>query len=223
MYNNLISQAGSMLLSGIPNDLPQAFSGVACIIFGPLIQGLYSFLAKRRIQFSPIARLVAAFVFCGLAMAYAAIVQHLIYTSPPCYSHPLACSASGNEKHPNHISIWAQIPVYFLLAIGEIFGFVTAFEYAYSKAPQDMKAVVMAFSQLTAGIASILGMAISPAAKDPNMVVMYAILAGCMEITAVLFWWKFRKLDEAENKGDQVVDVQVEGGSGGVRDEETAR
>lgn len=203
MYNNLVSQAGSMQLSGIPNDLPQAFSGVACIIFGPLIQGLYSLLAKHRIKFGPVARLTAAFIFCGLSMAYAAIVQHLIYTAPPCYSHPFKCPASIYGKDPNIISIWVQVPVYFLLAIGEIFGFVTAFEYAYNKAPKEMKAVVMAFSQLTAGLASVLGMAVSPAAKDPNMVVMYGVLAGCMGATAGLFWWKFGKLDGRERELNQ--------------------
>jgi POT family proton-dependent oligopeptide transporter len=203
MYNNLISQAGSMRLSGIPNDLPQAFSGVACIIFGPLIQILYSFLAKRRIPFGPIARLVTAFVFCALSMSYAAIVQHLIYSSRPCYERPLACATtSGNARRiPNDISIWVQVPVYFLLAIGEILGFVTAFEYAYSKAPKDMKAVVMAFSQLTAGLASVLGMAVSPAAKDPNMVVMYACLAGLMAGSAAVFWWWFKGLDEERSDG----------------------
>lgn len=201
MYNNLVSQAGSMQLSGIPNDLPQAFSGVACIIFGPLIQALYSFLAKHRIRFGPIARLVAAFLFCGLSMAYAAIVQHLIYTSPPCYSHPRNCSTSTKDG-PNEISIWVQTPIYFLLAIGEIFGFVTAFEYAYSKAPQEMKAVVMAFSQLTAGLASVLGMAISPAAKDPNMVIVYGVLAASMGVTAGLFWWRYRTLDVVARDSD---------------------
>jgi POT family proton-dependent oligopeptide transporter len=71
------------------------------------------------------------------------------------------------------VSIWVQVSVYFLLAIGEIFGFVTAFEYAYTKAPKEMKAVVMGFSQFMARFASILGMAISPAAKDLNMVIVY--------------------------------------------------
>jgi POT family proton-dependent oligopeptide transporter len=227
MYNNLISQAGSMRLSGVPNDLPQAFSGVACIIFGPLIQWLYSFLAKHRIRFGPIARLVAAFVFCGLSMGYAAIVQRLIYNAGPCYSHPLTCPGSSfqnSRRQPNNISIWVQIPVYFLLAVGEIFGFVTAFEYAYSKAPKGMKAVVMAFSQLTAGLASVLGMAISPVANDPNMVVMYGCLAGAMGITAVLFWWKFKDLDEqdrelnqtngAENEAEADVRVVMDSESG---------
>ncbi|KAF2000909.1 MFS general substrate transporter [Amniculicola lignicola CBS 123094] len=215
MYNNLVSQAGTMTLGSLPNDLPQAFSGVACIIFGPLIQGMYSVLARYKIRFGPIARLTFAFIFCGLSMAYAAGIQKLIYSSGPCYSHPFKCAASSTGgKQPNMVSVWLQIPVYFLLAIGEIFGFVTAFEYAYAKAPQEMKSVVMAFSQLTAGFASGVGMAISPAAKDPNMVIMYACLAGAMGITAVAFWWFFRDLDGIDRQLDQELGGNEDGGGG---------
>ncbi|KAF2271449.1 MFS general substrate transporter [Westerdykella ornata] len=208
MYNNLVSQAGSMRLSGIPNDLPQAFSGVACIIFGPLIQWLYSVLARNLIELGPIARLVSAFVFCGLSMVYAAVLQRSIYASSPCFSRPLVCSAGAGK--PNNISVFLQIPTYFLLAIGEILGFVTAFEYAYRKAPTGMKAIVMAFSQLTAGLASALGMAVSPAAKDPNMVVLYAVLAGVMGANAALFWWIFRRLDRVDGREMQQNDIEEE-------------
>ena len=118
------------------------------------------------------------------------------------------------------MSIGVHIPVYFLLAVGEVFGFVTAFEYAYSKAPRDMKAVVMAFSQLTAGLASALGMAISPAAKDPNMVIMYGVLAGTMGATAILFWWKFGKLDRVDRELNQ---FHENNNGDGVMDEERGR
>ena len=204
MYNNLVSQAGQMNLHGVPNDMIQAFSGVACIIFGPIIQGLYEVLAKRKIEFGPIARITAAFIFCGAGMGYAAGVQKLIYSSAPCYDTPFACDESAGGKIPNDVNVWVQMPVYVLLAIGEIFGFVTAFEYAYGKAPKDMKTVVQALTQLTACLASVLGMAISPAAKDPNMVIFYACLASAMGLTAVLFWWRFRKYDDMDAELNQL-------------------
>ncbi|KEZ41454.1 hypothetical protein SAPIO_CDS7590 [Scedosporium apiospermum] len=204
MYNNLVSQAGQMDLHGVPNDMIQAFSGVACIIFGPIIQGLYEILAKRKIEFGPIARMTAAFIFCGAGMGYAAGLQRLIYSSGPCYDRPFSCPESEGGKIPNSVNVWAQMPVYIFLAIGEIFGFVTAFEYAYGKAPKDMKTVVQALTQLTACFASVLGMAISPAAKVPNMVIFYACLAGAMGLTAVLFWWRFRKYDEIDTELNQL-------------------
>lgn len=204
MYNNLVSQAGQMNLHGVPNDMIQALSGVACIVFGPIIQAFYSLLAKRRLSFGPIARITAAFFFCAAGMAYAAGVQKLIYVTGPCYDRPFICAASEGGKLPNDVNIWIQTPVYFLLAIAEILGFVTAFEYAYNKAPQDMKTVVQALTQVTACLGSVLGMALSPTAKDPQLVILYACLAASMALCTVLFWWVFRKYDKIDAELDSM-------------------
>jgi proton-dependent oligopeptide transporter, POT family len=198
MYNNLISQAGQVNLSGVPNDMIQAFSGVGCIIFGPILQAMYSLLGRQGIKFPPIARMTTGFVFCAAAMAYAAGFQHLIYSTGPCFDQPLACDAPSGGTVPNQVSVWVQLPVYALMAIGEIFTYVTAFEYAYNKSPKEIKTVVQALTQLTACVASALGMAISPVARDPYMVVFYSCLAGAMALTAVLFWWRFGKYDRID-------------------------
>lgn len=187
-----------MDLQGIPNDMPMVFSGVGCIIIGPILQGLYTFLARHKWSFGPIARITAAFLFCGFSMAYAAGVQQLIYDSPPCFDQPLVCEASQNGSMPNRVSVWVQVPVYFILAVAEIFGFVTASEYVYSNAPKDMKTVVQAFTQLTACAGSALGMALSPVSRDPYLVTMYASLAGVMIINAGLFWLVFRRHDRTD-------------------------
>src|SRR4051812_10293430 len=111
MYNNLVSQAGQMDLGGVPNDMVKAFSGVACIVFGPIIQALYEFLARHRIRFGPISRIAVSFLFCGAGMAYAAAVQKLIYSAGPCFDRPGACgdddtSPGGSGGVPNDVSIW---------------------------------------------------------------------------------------------------------------------
>ena len=217
MFNNLVSQAGQMDLHGIPNDMIQAFSGVACVLIGPCIQYIYNSLASRRIPFGPIARIATAFVFIGGAMAYASGLQKLIYDTEPCYNQPRACPSSQDGRLPNNINVWIQVPVYFVLAVGEILGFVTASEYAYSKAPQDMKTIVQAFVQLTACAGSAIGMALSPLAKDPDILFMYASLAGVMTLSAALFYWRFRKydkIDEDLNQMDfQEADVRASGES----------
>jgi POT family proton-dependent oligopeptide transporter len=198
MYNNLISQAGQVNLSGVPNDMIQAFSGVGCIIFGPILQAMYGVLGRLGIGFPPIARMTTGFFFCAAAMAYAAGFQQLIYSTGPCFDQPLACEASSGGTVPNQVSVWVQLPVYALMAIGEIFTYVTAFEYAYNKSPKEIKTVVQALTQLTACVASALGMAISPVARDPHMVIFYSCLAGAMALTAVLFWWRFGKYDRID-------------------------
>lgn len=176
----------------------QAFSGVGCIIIGPILQAAYGFLGERGINFPPIARMTLGFAFCAAAMAYAAGFQQLIYSAGPCFDKPLACEASLGSTVPNKVSVWIQLPVYALMAVGEILTYVTAFEYVYNKSPKDVKTVVQALTQLTACVASVLGMAISPVAKDPNMVIFYACLAGAMALTAVLFWWRFEKYDRID-------------------------
>ncbi|OAL57338.1 MFS general substrate transporter [Pyrenochaeta sp. DS3sAY3a] len=200
MYNNLVAQAGQMKLSGIPNDMIQVIAGVACIVLGPIMQWLYKFLAKHRIPFGPMLRITLAFVFCALAMTFAAVTQKLIYSTGPCYNRPLACEASDGGRRPNNISVWIQTPTYCLLAIGEILGFVTGSEYAYNKAPPGMKTIVQALVQLSACAAGALGMAISPVAKDPSLVAMYSCLAGAIIFFAFLFWLFFRKWDARDDE-----------------------
>lgn len=210
MYNNLVSQAGQMQLSGVPNDMLSAMASVASVIFAPPIQLLYNWLAKRMIPFRPIARISTAFLICAGGMAYASGIQKLIYLAGPCYDAPLACPASDNGRLPNEVNVWLQVPVYVLLAIAEIFGMVTATQYAYEKAPRGMRGIVQATVQLSAGIGALLGMAISPAAKDPNMIAMYAALAGVMAVCSVVFWWIFRKYDKINDQLNRLTEGKSE-------------
>ncbi|SPO04646.1 related to H+/oligopeptide symporter [Cephalotrichum gorgonifer] len=198
MFNNLISQAGQMNLRRVPNDMIQAMSGVACVVFGPIIQALYNFLAKRRLSFGPMARITVAFLMCGGGMAYASGLQKLIYSTGPCYDAPRDCPASDGGRLPNDVNVWIQLPVYVALAIAEIFGLVTASEYAYSKAPKDMRSIVQAMVQLSACIGALMGMAISPAARDPYLVIVYGTVAGVMGLCSILFWWRFHKYDKID-------------------------
>jgi POT family proton-dependent oligopeptide transporter len=200
MHNNLISQAGQMNLHGVPNDMIQAMAGVACVVFGPVIQALYGFLAKHRIAFGPMKRIAVAYIICGSAMAYASGLQQLIYSTGPCYDAPLACTASDNGRIPNDINVWTQLPVYIGLAVAEIFGLVTASQYSYSHAPKDMRSVVQAMVQLSACLGSVMGIAISPAARDPWLVVVYASIAAALGVCSVLFWWIFRRHDRDNNR-----------------------
>lgn len=208
MFNNLISQAGQMNLHGVPNDMIQAMSGVACVIFGPIIQALYNFLAKRRIPFGPMARITVAFLICGGGMAYASGLQQHIYNTGPCYDAPLACPASDGGRLPNDVNVWIQLPVYIMVAIAEIFGLVTASEYAYSKAPKDMRTIVQAMVQLSACLGALMGMAISPASRDPYLVILYGTVAGVMGLCSVLFWWRFHKYDKIDQQLNNLRDEE---------------
>lgn len=199
-----------MVLNGVPNDMIPAMESVASVVFGPIIQALYSFLAKRQIAFGPIARISVAFVICAGGMAYASGIQALIYGTGPCYDAPLACPASDGGRLPNNVNVWLQLPIYILVAIGEIFGIVTASQYAYEKSPRGMRAIVQATLQLSAGLGALLGIAISPAARDPYLTAVYAALAGTMAFCSVGFWFLFRKYDKLNDQLNRLTEDKPE-------------
>ncbi|CAI6342057.1 unnamed protein product [Periconia digitata] len=201
--NNIISQANQMELDGISNDTVQSLNAIFYIFLNPLIQqGLFGFLSRHRIVLGPISRMAVAFIFMAAAMAYAAGVQEVIYNRGPCFSHPKACEAgivwrdaTTIHYQPNEISVWMQIPFHILLATSEIFGFVALNEFAYTEAPTNMKALVKAFEQCTAGLGAALGIALGPVSKDPWLVIMYSSLAGTMACSGIAFYGFFRNLD----------------------------
>tara|TARA_R110002060_G_scaffold4989_5_gene7761 strand:+ start:261 stop:845 length:585 start_codon:yes stop_codon:yes gene_type:complete len=84
IWNNLISQAGTMALHGTPNDLLQNLDPIALIIFIPLLDFvIYPCLRKYKINFRPVVRITTGFIMAALSMVYAAVLQHYIYKSPP--------------------------------------------------------------------------------------------------------------------------------------------
>jgi POT family proton-dependent oligopeptide transporter len=201
MLNNLISQAGTMNTHGIPNDIMQNIDSLTIIIFIPIVDRLiYPALRKIGIPFRPITRITWGFLFGALAMAYAAITQHIIYTSPPCYSAPLC----GNGETPNQVHVAVQTPAYFFIAVSEIFASITGLEYAFTKAPPSMKSFVMSMFLLTNAFGSALSIALTPTAVDPKLVWMYGGLAIAAGITGVVFWFLFRKYNSTEEQMNQL-------------------
>ncbi|KAI9812581.1 MAG: peptide transporter ptr2 [Pycnora praestabilis] len=230
MLNNFISQAGVMQLHGIPNDIMQNIDPLTIILFIPILDRLvYPMLRKAGIPFRPITRITMGFIFGALAMAYAAIVQHLIYQAPPCYNAPLACDAAmlpDGTILPNQIHVAVQTPAYLLIGLSEIFASITGLEYAFTKAPPSMKSFVMSMFLLTTAFGSALGIALSPTAKDPKLLWMYIGLAIASLIAGGLFWVLFSRynaseetMNELENKGQKALAATEIGAVGGTAHE----
>ena len=222
MSTNLISQAANMTSHGIPNDLLPTINSVAVVIILPIMQhGVNPLLRRYHVPFPPISRMTVGFIIEAAAMAYVAGIQKLIYSRPPCYSHPRHCSASDGGKIPNDVHVLTQIPVYVLEGLGETFSNPAGYEYAYTKAPQSMKTVVQAAFQLSSAAGSALALALAPTYSDPKLLVMFSTLAGSMFLDACVFHVVFRKearkrptLEDDEEdgqreKGQSVVDVDV--------------
>lgn len=79
---------------------------------------IYPLLRRYKINFSPVLRMTAGFIMASVAMAYASVLQHYIYKSPP-----------------KSIHVWVQAPAYILVAFSEAFVIITGLELAYTKAP----------------------------------------------------------------------------------------
>ncbi|KAM5436873.1 peptide transporter ptr2 [Microsporum canis] len=188
-----ISQAGQMETYGVPNDLIKSSNPIAYVVIGVMVQKLlYPLLQRYKIQFSPINRISLGFAIMSVAMAYAAIVQAIIYKAGPCYSYPLACAASEGGKIPNHVHVLLQLPTYIIIALAEVFCWPTGSEYTYSHSPSSMKSILQACYTGTAGLGYLLAMALTPLAKDPLLVILWSVVAGMMFVTTVWFRIAFR-------------------------------
>ncbi|EEP75988.1 peptide transporter PTR2-A [Uncinocarpus reesii 1704] len=229
MLNNFISQAGTMELHGIPNDLMQNIDPITIIIFIPICDrllypslrkiGTYSHdtlttlaltLIFSGLPFKPITRITTGFFLASLAMAYAAIVQHLIYKAPPCYDFPKECPASEDGTVGNRIHVAVQTPAYLFIGLSEIFASITGLEYAFTKAPLSMKSFVMALFLLTNAFGAALGMALSPTAKNPKLIWMYTGLAVASTIAGSIFWLLYSRYNATEEQMNALEMPQTE-------------
>lgn len=198
--NNFVTQAGQMRGHGIPNDLMQNFDAISIIVFLPILDRLYPYLQKAKIPYPPINRIVTGFWIGSLAMVYAAVIQYYIYKSGPCYSAPLCDADLVDGVHQgNNIHIASQTGAYMLIGISEIFASVTGLEYAYTKAPPNMKSFVQAMYLLTNAFGSAISEALNPVLYDPAIQWMFVGLAVSSFIAGCLIWIIFHHLNETED------------------------
>ncbi|KAL4795286.1 POT family-domain-containing protein [Aspergillus venezuelensis] len=169
IWNNVISQAGTMALHGTPNDLLQNLDPIALIIFIPLLDFVvYPLLRKYNMNFRPELKITAGFFLAALSMVYASVLQYYIYRSPP-----------------NSIHVWVQTPIYVLIGFSEAFVIITGLELAYTKAPESLRSLVSALFWLTIGIAAAICIALAPVSQDPYLTWMYGSLgiAGALGLS----------------------------------------
>lgn len=90
---------------------------------------IYPFFESRRFSLRPISRMVAGMVLCSLAFLFSGLLQQAI----------------DSQGAPDQsLSILWQIPQNVVMTAGEIMFSITGLEFAYSQAPDSMKAVVQA-------------------------------------------------------------------------------
>ncbi|KAE8154389.1 POT family-domain-containing protein [Aspergillus avenaceus] len=201
MTANLTSQAATMQLNNVPNDIIQNLNPLTLIIFIPIMDQLvYPFLRKRGIHFTPLKRIYTGYLFAAAAMVAATVTQHYIYKLGECGNYPSEKSC----KTPAPINVWVQAVPYVLVAFSEIFASITGFEYAFTKAPKNMKSLVQSIYLFMSAISSAVQQALTPLAADPLLVWNYGFVAVLAFIGGNLFWVTHHGLDSQEDELNQL-------------------
>ncbi|KAJ4247664.1 peptide transporter ptr2 [Fusarium falciforme] len=189
---NLVSQSGQMVTHGIPNDAVSSLNPIFVLMAVPLFEHcVYPYMHKLKLNPRPTVRMTLGFIMIAFSMAIAAGVQQAVYNAGPCYNMPLECAASNDGHIPNQVSFTLQIPVHAVSAVGEVLWSVSGSEYAYNKAASHMKSTLQAVTMLTLALNSVLGLAVSPAAHNPNLVILFSSFAGAMTVASGVFGWFF--------------------------------
>ncbi|UJR17373.1 hypothetical protein I4U23_004268 [Adineta vaga] len=188
---NLVSQAAQMNVGPLPNDVLQNIDPLVLIVFIPIFdQFIYPTLRRLKINFPSITRITCGFLCVSIAMAWAAFVQHRIYSTGPNYDYGIK-PCDGCQRYNDIVVAW-QIPTYFFIAISEIFASITGLEYAFTQAPASMKSIVMSLFLFTSAIGSILGFALVPFTINPKLLWMYASLSIMSFCVGIIFFLVFR-------------------------------
>jgi proton-dependent oligopeptide transporter, POT family len=191
----LVSQAATMNLGGVPNDIVNNLNPLALIILIPIFDKfLYPAIARTGFKFTAIKKIMMGFIMATLAMVSATVVQHYIYENSPCGRY-----ASDCDEKPG-ISVWAQTPAYVLVSFSEIGASITGLEYAFTKAPKNMRSLVTGVFWFSNAFSSALAQALVPLSADPLLVWLYVTLVIVTVVGGVAFWLCFRGLDKEEDR-----------------------
>ena len=190
-----------MELNGVPNDIIQNLNPISIVIMIPIFDFfIYPALRKAKIRFTPLKRMCTGFFLASLAMISACVIQYYIYKLSPCGDSAATCRDEEDNVLAAPINVWVQALPYVLIGISEIMTSITGLEYAFSKAPTNMRSLIMAVNLVMNAFSSAIAQALVALSEDPLLVWNYGVVAVLAFIGGVAFWICFHKLDADEDK-----------------------
>lgn len=214
MTNNLTSQAATMQLNGVPNDLINNLDPLALIIFIPIMdQFIYPGIRRMGFNFTPLKRIYVGYFLASMSMIAAAVTQYYIYKMSPCGDHPSDCDK------PAPINVWVQTLPYVLIAFSEIFTSITGYEYAFTKAPKNMKSLVQSIYLFMNAISSAIQQGLTALSTDPLLIWNYGFVAVLAFVAGNLFYLTHYSLDKEEDRLNNLEASAYLGTNPGARDE----
>ncbi|KAJ7021099.1 hypothetical protein C8F04DRAFT_1315398, partial [Mycena alexandri] len=185
----------------LQNDVLSNLDLFALIIFIPICDlVIYPALRRYGINFTQLKKITAGFVIGqrhGHGMA--AVVQHYIYKTNPCGDHAGTCLNSDGVSIPSPLDVWIQTGSHVLITFSEILASITGLEYAFTKAPKNMRSLVMSIFLFMNAISSAIAEAFVSLSADPLLVWNYGVMGVLAAVTAIFVWFSVRGLDARED------------------------
>jgi POT family proton-dependent oligopeptide transporter len=191
-----------MQRNGVPNDIITNLNPISLVIFIPIVDKfLYPALRKAGIRFTPIKRMAFGFILASFAMVGAAVIQHYIYATGECGKYMNSCDGKFAP-----INVWTQAVPYVLVGFSEIFTSITGLEFAFTKAPKNMRSLVTSYWHFMSAFSNALGQAFVSLSEDPLLVWNYTTVAILAFIGGILFWLHQRPTDKQEDALNMLAD-----------------
>jgi proton-dependent oligopeptide transporter, POT family len=163
---NLDLRVGSLTLA--PSQL-QAVNPLLVLLLVPLVTyGLYPWLERRGIRFTPLRRIVSGLVLTATSFLGVALIQNAL------------------ESGARPSVLW-QVGPYVVLTVSEILVSITGLEFAYTQAPIRMKGSIMSLWLLT----TFAGNFVVVLVKKFGLVhgtTEFLFWAGLTYLAALCFW-----------------------------------
>ena len=200
-----------MTTHGLPNDVLSNLDPFALIIFIPIFDlFLYPALRRAGIIFTPLKRITLGFYAGAAAMVWAAVVQHYVYKTNPCGYAAATCKDANGDPLVSPLNVWIQTGSYVLIAFSEILASITGLEYAFTKAPKNMRSLVMAMYLFMNALSSAVGEAFVSLSTDPLLVWNYGVMGVLAFVAGCIFWFQYRHLDAQEDELNNLADGHME-------------
>ena len=144
---------------------------------------LYPILSKVGIK-TPLQKIGCGYICSALSFVLAAVVEW--------------------NMQDNYIHILWLLPQYFVIAVADVFVWISAINFAYTQAPETMKSVITSFVYLTVGIGSLIVMIVSGTNFVQSQAWEFLMYTGLMIVNTICFGFlcknnKFDFAKESEN------------------------
>eukprot|EP01126_Amoeba_proteus_P037529 TRINITY_DN3874_c0_g2_i3.p2 TRINITY_DN3874_c0_g2~~TRINITY_DN3874_c0_g2_i3.p2 ORF type:complete len:254 (-),score=41.27 TRINITY_DN3874_c0_g2_i3:83-844(-) len=141
----------------VPVAALQVFNALGILILVPLFDRIvYPFLRAKKISISMLDRIGYGYLLATLSVLYTGCIE--VYRNYLFHEGEWIEQEVGSLKLiAVKLSVFVQVPSYFLISAGEVMSVITGMEFAYSQSPPTMKSMVLALFYLTNAIGSYLG------------------------------------------------------------------